>query len=103
MHVHSDLNLCIVCMYKAFFSMTSPSCLLRFKVSDLNIHIIWHLIFLNTAATGGPVTNETAGTKIVELSKKVRELTAELESEKNKCRQLTKKCHDLQQQVRLGF
>ena len=45
------------------------------------------------------MTNETAGTKIVELSKKVRELTAELESEKNKSRQLTKKCHDLQQQV----
>ncbi|XP_060576015.1 coiled-coil domain-containing protein 13-like isoform X2 [Ruditapes philippinarum] len=51
------------------------------------------------AATGGPVTNETAGTKIVELSKKVREMTAELESEKNKSRQLARKCQDLQQQV----
>lgn len=50
-------------------------------------------------ATGGPVTNETAGTKIVELSKKVREMTAELESEKNKSRQLARKCQDLQQQV----
>ena len=50
-------------------------------------------------ATGGPVTNETAGTKIVELSKKVRELTAELESERTKSRQWSKKCQDLQQQV----
>ena len=50
-------------------------------------------------ATGGPITNETAGTKIVELSRKVRELTAELESEKTKTRQLSKKCQDLQQQV----
>ena len=45
------------------------------------------------------MTNETAATKIVELSKKVREMTAELESEKTKCRQLSKKCQDLQKQV----
>ncbi|KAK3579285.1 hypothetical protein CHS0354_033364 [Potamilus streckersoni] len=51
------------------------------------------------AAAGGPVTNETAGLKIVELSKKVRDLTAELESEKTKSKQLSKKCHDFQQQL----
>lgn len=51
------------------------------------------------AATGGPVTNETAGTKIIELSKKIREMTAEFESEKTKYKQLTKKCHELQQQL----
>ncbi|GFR94755.1 coiled-coil domain-containing protein 13 [Elysia marginata] len=44
------------------------------------------------------VTNETAATKIIELSRKVRELTAEKESERNKCRQLQKKIHDLQAQ-----
>ncbi|KAK3731392.1 hypothetical protein RRG08_028396 [Elysia crispata] len=42
------------------------------------------------------VTNETAATKIIELSRKVRELTAEKESERTKCRQLQKKIHDLQ-------
>lgn len=50
---------------------------------------------------GSEVTNETAALKIVELSKKVREITAELESEKTKSRQLGKKCQDLQFQVHL--
>ncbi len=45
------------------------------------------------------MTNETAATKIVELSKKVRELTAELESERTRCKQLQKKCQDAQRQV----
>lgn len=45
------------------------------------------------------VTNETAAIKIVELSKKVRELTAELESERTRCKQLQKKCQDAQRQV----
>jgi hypothetical protein len=48
---------------------------------------------------GGSVTNEAAATKIVELSKRVRELTAELQSEKTKVKQYGKKCMDLQQQV----
>ncbi|KAL5010887.1 hypothetical protein ScPMuIL_013192 [Solemya velum] len=49
--------------------------------------------------SGSEVTNETAALKIVELSKKVREITAELESEKTKSRQLGKKCQDLQFQI----
>ena len=68
-----------------------------------SVFFVWFLYSLSSdsciPATGGPVTNETAGTKIVELSKKVRELTAEVESEKNKGRQLAKKCQQLQQQV----
>ncbi|CAL1528593.1 unnamed protein product [Lymnaea stagnalis] len=50
----------------------------------------------------GPITNETAATKIIELSKKVRELTSEKESEKTKCKQLQKKCHELQLQLQSG-
>lgn len=50
-------------------------------------------------SAGGKVTNEAAASKIVELSKKVRELTAELHSEKTKVKQYGKKCMDLQKQV----
>lgn len=51
------------------------------------------------ARVAGAVTNETAATKIVELSKKVRDLNAELESERTKARQYGKKCIDLQTQI----
>lgn len=48
------------------------------------------------------LTNETAATKIVELSKKIREITAELESEKTRCKQFQRKCQELQYQVTSG-
>ena len=49
---------------------------------------------------GTGVAADTAAGKIVELSKKNRELTADLQSEKNKARQLAKRVHDLEVQVR---
>lgn len=42
---------------------------------------------------------DTAAGRIMELSKKNRELTADLESERNKVRQLTKKAKDLEKEV----
>ncbi|XP_048728819.2 coiled-coil domain-containing protein 13-like isoform X1 [Ostrea edulis] len=53
----------------------------------------------NQARVAGAVTNETAATKIVELSKKIRDLNADLESERTKARQYGKKCMDLQTQL----
>lgn len=49
------------------------------------------------AGTG--VAADTAAGKIVELSKKNRELSADLQSDKNKVRQLTRKVQDLEYQV----
>ncbi|XP_072173638.1 coiled-coil domain-containing protein 13-like [Diadema setosum] len=54
------------------------------------------------AIGGGGVANETAATKIVELSKKSRELTAELEGEKTKNRQLMRKVRDLEREMSQG-
>eukprot|EP00057_Strongylocentrotus_purpuratus_P024828 XP_011679302.1 PREDICTED: coiled-coil domain-containing protein 13 isoform X2 [Strongylocentrotus purpuratus] len=54
------------------------------------------------ALGGGGVANENAATRIVELSKKSRELTAELESEKSKNRQLTRKVRDLEVEISRG-
>ena len=42
---------------------------------------------------------DTAAGRIMELSKKNRELTADLESERNKVRQLTKKARDMEREV----
>ena len=42
---------------------------------------------------------DTAAGRIMELSKKNRELTADLESERNKLRQMTKKMKDMEREV----
>ena len=42
---------------------------------------------------------DTAAGRIMELSKKNRELTADLESERNKVRQLTKKARGMEREV----
>lgn len=42
---------------------------------------------------------DTAAGRIMELSKKNRELTADLESERNKLHQLTKKARDMEREV----
>ena len=53
-----------------------------------------------SAAVGSNMAGDAAALKIVELSKKIRELTAELESEKSKCKQWAKKCFDMENEVR---
>lgn len=52
-----------------------------------------------TGVPPGGIAAEAASSKIVELSKKVRELTAELEAERTKVKQLARKCVDLQKEV----
>ena len=42
---------------------------------------------------------DTAAGRIMELSKKNRELTADLESERNKLRQMTKKMKEMEREV----
>lgn len=73
-----------------------------FSLCGLHFQHYKFVLVINTyflAIVAGAVTNETAATKIVELSKKVRDLNAELESERTKARQYGKKCIDLQTQV----
>ena len=48
---------------------------------------------------GTGVAADTAAGRIMELSKKNRELTAELESERNKLRQMSKKAKDMEKEV----
>jgi predicted RNase H-like nuclease (RuvC/YqgF family) len=48
------------------------------------------------AFTGGAIGSDAIATKIVDLSKRIRELNAELESERTKNKQLTKNCKDLE-------
>ena len=45
---------------------------------------------------GGAFTSDVVASKLVDLGKKVRELTFQLESERTKNKQLTRNCHDVE-------
>ena len=49
--------------------------------------------------SGTGVAADTAAGRIMELSKKNRELTADLESERNKLRQMIKKMKEMEREV----
>ena len=55
---------------------------------------------LSAHYVGTGVAADTAAGRIMELSKKNRELTAELESERNKFRQATKKVREMEREVK---
>ena len=56
-------------------------------------------VAFGSTSTGG-VASDVAATKIIDLSKKVRDLTAELQSEKTKKQQMAKKCADMENEVK---
>lgn len=70
------------------------------KEKDFEIRHLQKFKSEHAVSLGMPgLTSDTAAAKIVELSKKLREIVAEMESEKTKCKQLAKKCEDLKLQI----
>lgn len=70
------------------------------KEKDFEIRHLQKFKSEHAVSLGMPgLTSDTAAAKIVELSKKLRETVAEMETEKTKCKQLAKKCEDLKLQI----
>lgn len=64
-----------------------------------HMQTVWLIIIKHLQFSGTGVAADTAAGRIMELSKKNRELTADLESERNKLRQMTKKVKEMEREV----
>lgn len=64
-----------------------------------HMQTVWLIIIKHLQFSGTGVAADTAAGRIMELSKKNRELTADLESERNKSRQMTKKVKEMEREV----